>query len=410
MDSIKELFAQANEYTLMIKKIDEYQVQLLHDMSQHILHNLSETATFEIIKDKKRTITTTDITTLPQTIYNEILNIRYIEANDMNIPEKTLDIKHFHEYGELISVQEAEKINTEILEFLKGYKEFLSAEIDCIIKEIKEYTYNSYDLEIMTHRKFACIEIAIIGEGKQKVICFYYMKLPNSLDMIKKKLKIEMEENMPLRVNAEDIQSGKYNILFSNELSAEIIENIVHLTEAGVIKLDGCMKERIGTQIISEKVNIIEDPISQNYQKHFDMYGEKVERKYIVKNGILQTYLVGRRNARIISHKTTANSFYFSEDFVNIYVESTAHFEQNINGIFVDKFLSMDINESTAEMSVAISGFLLKNGKKVNALTNGVLNINLLQLIDIEIFDNIYDEGRVFCGSIFMRDIIINGQ
>lgn len=411
MDHVQNLLRQIDEYTLVIRKTDESTILLFDDMSGDIIHNFSEIATFEIIKDNKKSVTKTDVEKLEKTLNNEIKNLQYIEEDPVNRAEKTPAVTHFHEYGEIVTINEVQKLSTDIIEFIKDstQKDFLSLEIQGSLKDIRAEITNSYGLKLSTHRKFASMYIMVYGEGRQKANQWCYFRLPNDFEKIKQKLLTLLKEDLPLKVNAEDLPSGNYDIIIKNHLSADIFENIVNMVFGKEIVLDSCMKDKIGSQIISEKINIIEKAISPNYQEYFDIYGEQVHDKSIIKNGVLQTYIVNRKNARKLSIRETGNSFAFQEDFVNLYINSTCAYMKNFTGILIDEFLSMDVNYSNGEMSVSISGLFIQNGKKVKAFRNGVLNLNLLNLMNIEVFDDIYEDARVFCGSIFLKNIYLNG-
>jgi predicted Zn-dependent protease len=416
VNNIKKLFDQMDEYTLIVKKVEESSIDIsatkdhkLNDES-NIVHNISETAAFEIVQNNRKTTASTDMQNLEKTLENEIKNLQYIEEDSINIPEKTPVINHSYGYGDLTPMEDLEALSRKISDFIKKYPDILSYDVSASTKDIKEQVTNSYGLNISTHRKFSDIAVVVYGQGNQKANQWQYFNLPTSFENIERELKIMIEEDLPLLVNGEDLSSGQYNIIFSNDLSSDIIKNIVSMAFGNEIILDSCLKGRIGSKILSEKINIIEKATSPNYQEHFDMYGEQVQTKYIVKNGILQNYLLNRKNARRLEMNPTGHSFSFQEDFVNLYVEPTCAYDKKFTGLLIHKFLSMDINYNDAEMSASVLAFFIEDGKKVKALQNGVINLNLLNLKNIEIFDNIYKEGRVFCGSIFLRDISVNGS
>ena len=413
MDNVKNLLSQVDEYTLIIQDVEESYVQLTQDMSQSVIKNSSKSATVEIIKENKKIIVKTDMQNLSSAIEKELENLKYTDEDPLNHAEKTPIVKHTHSYGYFFSTQEAEKLEIEMLDFIKSYKNSLAMEAEIVIKEIKTEVNNSYGLNLSKNRRFACFYLAIIGENKEgkKANVFIYIALPKSIEKIKEQLKIEIEENLPLRVEATDLFSGVYDIMITNLLSAEIIESIIEMITGEAIIHNSCLKDKIGTQVMSEKITIIEKPISENYQEYYDIYGEKLSEKTIIENGILNTYILNRNDARKLSTKQTGNSLSFGiAQFTNLYVNSTKRFTEDFSGILVTSFLSMDLNQSTAEISVSISGFYMNNGKKTAAFDNGVLNINLLKMQDIDILDDTYEDGKIFCGSIILRNINVNGR
>jgi PmbA protein len=410
MDNIKSLFSQVDEYTLVVKEKKEYHILLSHDMSRHIVENSSADVSFEIIKDNRRSIVRSDLQNIKESVKNEMENLKYIDEDELDRPHATPTVTDTYTYGSLAKVEEVEKLQVEILDIIKGYKEFIAAEISSFIHDVKTSTTNSYGLNLCVREYYSSISVAIVGEGKSKAMSYYYGLLPDGVQKFKRLLEKEMKEFMPLRVNAEDIPSGRYNIIIKNALAAEIMSKIVEAAFSSEILRDSFLKDKIGSKILPEKVDIIEKPISPNFQARYDMYGEKLSEKYIIQQGVLKTYLINRKDAKRLNLVPTGNSFDFWVDYTNLYVNSTSKYNESFTGILIEDFLALDINASTAELSVSIAGFHIENGQKIRAFRNGVLNLNLLDIGEsLEIFDDVYEEGRIFCGSLSLSDIYING-
>ena len=182
---------------------------------------------------------------------------------------------------------------------------------------------------------------------------------------------------------------------------------------------------RKGTSIFSDKmhqkiaesfVNIIDDGTLPHNRGslNIDDEGNDVEKTYLVKDGILNSYLHDRISARHYGVKSTGNGR--RESFRHIplprmratYMESGPHKKQEIieqvdYGVYVDNFSNGQVKIGAGDFTFFVkSGFLIERGK----MTRPVKDINIIgngpeALADITMAANDYemDNGTWTCGK-----------
>lgn len=108
-------------------------------------------------------------------------------------------------------------------------------------------------------------------------------------------------------LSAEKAPSGKMTIITDHNLTGVFAhEALGHATEGDyIISGNSCLEGKIGEEVGSEEVTIIDDPLVKNAfgSFPFDAEGVKAQRKILVENGILKNYILNRETAYKLNMK-----------------------------------------------------------------------------------------------------------
>ncbi len=174
--------------------------------------------------------------------------------------------------------------------------------------------------------------------------------------------------------------------------------------------------DKMGKKVAGDFVNIIDDGTLKNNRGsiNVDDEGNDVQKTYLVKDGLLNSYIHDRISARYYNVDPTGNGR--RESFRNIplprmratYMEPGPHSRNDIissvdYGVYVDNFSNGEVKIGAGDFTFFVkSGYLIENGK----LTRPIKDINIIgngpkALADITMVadDYLIDNGTWTCGK-----------
>ncbi len=194
-------------------------------------------------------------------------------------------------------------------------------------------------------------------------------------------------------------------------------EAIGHAFEADFNRLNtSIFSDKLGKRVCSEEISVIDDGTIQANRGsiNFDDEGVLSQKTYMVKDGILSSYLHDRISANYYKTAPTGNGRRESFRFMPLprmratYMEGGKSKESDIiasvkKGIYVDNFSNGQVQIGAGDFTFYVkSGFLIENGK----LTQPIKDINIIgngpqALADIiAVADNpVIDNGTWTCGK-----------
>lgn len=217
-------------------------------------------------------------------------------------------------------------------------------------------------------------------------------------------------------LHAEECKPGKMTVVVHNKFGGVLLhEACVHSLEAtSVAKGLSVFCGKLGQKIASDIVTAVDDGSLKNYwgSLNVDDEGHKTQRNVLIENGILKSYLVDYKNAKIMNHPTTGSgrrqSYKYSPTsrMTNTFFENgTSTFEEIIAateyGLFAKKMGGGSVNPVTGEFNFNVQeGYLIENGK----ITKPVRGCTLVGsgaevLMNIDMIANNLDTGHGMCGS-----------
>ena len=194
-------------------------------------------------------------------------------------------------------------------------------------------------------------------------------------------------------------------------------EAIGHTFEADFNRKNvSIFSDRFGKQICSPNINVVDDGTIENARGaiNFDDEGIEGQKTYIVKDGILESYLHDRISAKYYGVNPTGNGRRQSFRYAPLprmrvtYMEQGDIPEADIiasvkQGVYVDNFTNGQVQIGAGDFTFFVkTGYLIENGK----LTQPIKDINIIgngpkALSDITMVGNNLkiDEGAWTCGK-----------
>lgn len=218
-------------------------------------------------------------------------------------------------------------------------------------------------------------------------------------------------------INADECPSGKMPVIIDNEFGGVIFhEACGHSLEAtSVAKGVSVFSDKIGEQIASTCVTAIDDGTLPNAwgSQNVDDEGSACRENILIKDGILNGYLVdklnGRRmkmdptgSARRQSYKYAPTSRMTNTFIANGKDKVADMISETQNGIYAKYMGGGSVNPATGDFNFAVmEGYLIENGKITTPVRGATLIGSGAQVLkDIDRVGNNLEHGQGMCGSV----------
>ena len=230
-------------------------------------------------------------------------------------------------------------------------------------------------------------------------------------------------DNVISKLNAKEIESGKYKTVFTSKAMRTILGAYLGLFSAeNVQKKLSLLQGKLNQKIANSIINIKDIPVFDKgiYNTHFDGEGSKTKDLNIITNGVLNSYLYNNYTARKDSVKTTSHA---SRGFKtpigischNFILEEGKNTQKELisqikNGILVNSLTGTHsgVNAISGDFSLQAEGIKIENGKLSYTANPFIVSGNILDLLnDIEMLanDTEYHHSSIYTPSALIREL-----
>lgn len=278
---------------------------------------------------------------------------------------------------------------------------------------------NGVDIETACHLYEFVPEI--VTKEKDSTTSYDRVYLKTNKDSLNMKDNLIKDIKMALKqAKKEKFKTQKYDIIVDSTVMKSILSNFIDMLSATNIRQKiSCLEGKLNEKVFSDKLTIIEDPKNDDYPGAtiFDDEGTETEKKEIIKDGVLKTYLYNIKEAKEQNQKTTGNG-YSSISTRNMYIKPGDKTLEEMmkklkNGIYItDCMGSMNtaINPNTGNISLQIFGFIIENGEIKCGFEPSVMTTTIFELLsNIEEIENQVTFIKQSVGSpcLLVKDISI---
>ena len=177
------------------------------------------------------------------------------------------------------------------------------------------------------------------------------------------------------RLNPRQIKSGSYPIIADKRVSTAFLGALSGaINGSSVVRKTSFLREKMGSQITKNSINIIDDPnmVRKSGSKIFDGEGVENEKLKLVEDGILQTWLLDSATARELNLETNGRASRgasgTSPSTTNCYMEAGEQSLEDMissikEGLFLTETIGHGVNMVTGDYSKGASGFWIENGE-----------------------------------------------
>ncbi|GAA0090849.1 TldD/PmbA family protein [Paraclostridium bifermentans] len=217
-------------------------------------------------------------------------------------------------------------------------------------------------------------------------------------------------------LHAKNCPAGKMPVAIDNGFGGVIFhEACGHSLEAtSVAKGNSVFSGKLGQQIASSKVTAIDDGTLANHwgSSNVDDEGNLTQKNTLIKNGILNSYMIDKLNGRRMNMEATGSSRRQSYKYAptsrmtNTYIAAGEDKEADIiksidNGLYAKKMGGGSVNPVTGEFNFAVAeGYLVKNGEiKEPVRGASLIGKGSEVLMNIDMVSDNLKQAQGMCGS-----------
>jgi len=196
------------------------------------------------------------------------------------------------------------------------------------------------------------------------------------------------------QLGAKKIASQELPVVFDKDAARSILGLLAGCVVGGAIwRRSSYLIDRVGTQVASELVDVVDDPFLARApgSRAFDGEGRLSRRNVVVERGVLKTYLLDTYSARKLGSASTASA---SRSPAGGIGSSTSNFvlrpgtmsrdeliAQTKHGLYVTGMMGFGFNAVTGDFSRGASGFLIVDGELADAVSEVTISLNLDQIL-----------------------------
>ncbi|MDD3370255.1 MAG: TldD/PmbA family protein [Alphaproteobacteria bacterium] len=178
------------------------------------------------------------------------------------------------------------------------------------------------------------------------------------------------------RLNPRKMPTARVPVFFDPRISGGLVSAMIGaISGAAIARGTSFLKDKLGQKIFSSGVSIIDDPFLPKglRSRAFDIEGLLPQKRKLIDDGVLTTWLLDLRSARQLGLKSTAHAARGtsgppSPSPTNVYMEAGAKTSAEVmkdvaQGLYVTETMGSGVNGVTGDYSVAAAGFWIENGE-----------------------------------------------
>lgn len=222
-------------------------------------------------------------------------------------------------------------------------------------------------------------------------------------------------ERAAARLAPRQIATGAYPVLFSAEVARSLIGHLLGAVSGGALyRRASFLLDSVGTQLFPSWLSIEERPFLRRgfRSSSFDSEGVATRESALVRDGVLQRYVLGSYSARKLGLQTTANA----GGVHNLAVPANAGgFDELLRGmdrgLLVTELMGQGVNNVTGDYSRGAAGFWVENGAIAHPVDGVTIAGNLKTMFaGIEaVGSDIDPRSHIRTGSILLGRMTVAG-
>ncbi|WGS28862.1 TldD/PmbA family protein [Bradyrhizobium sp. ISRA464] len=183
-------------------------------------------------------------------------------------------------------------------------------------------------------------------------------------------------ERAVARSNPRKVETCKVPVIYDPRVAGSIIGHLVGaINGASIARKTSFLKDRLGEQLFSKTIRIIDDPLRVRglRSQTFDAEGVKVKKTALIDDGVLTTWILDSATARELGLVTTGHahrgvSSSPSPGSYNLHLEPGTVTPKELisdikQGFYVTDLIGSGVNGVTGDYSRGASGFWIENGE-----------------------------------------------
>lgn len=265
-----------------------------------------------------------------------------------------------------------------------------------------------------THYSISCALIAGEGDGMQRD---YWYSVGLAREDLESTAAIgrRAAERTLARMDPRSLATGEMPVLFQAEVARSLVGHLINAVSGSALyRRASFLLDSVGTAVLPDWCAIRERPFLMRGLRSsaFDAEGVATRETDLVRDGILQRYVLGSYSARKLGLQTTANA----GGVCNLDVVANAGGLQELirgmgTGLLVTELMGQGVNAITGDYSRGAAGFYVENGEIAYPVDGITIAGNLREMLrNVEaIGTDIDPRSHIRMGSVLLGRMTVAG-
>jgi PmbA protein len=267
-----------------------------------------------------------------------------------------------------------------------------------------------------TSHSVSCALIAQERDDMQRDYWYSISRNPAALEP-PKAIGQRAAERTLRRLGARQLSTRRAPVLFAPELARGLLGTFVAAVRGSAqYRRASFLLEAAGEQIFPSFLSLVERPhlLQGLASSPYDSEGVTTRDRDLVRDGVLQGYVLGSYSARKLGLKTTGNA----GGIHNLLVQASesGSFDELLHrmgsGFFVTELMGEGVNAVTGDYSRGASGFWVENGAIAYPVHEITIAGNLRPMLRsiVAVGSDVDAQGAIRTGSILLEAMTIAGE
>ena len=277
---------------------------------------------------------------------------------------------------------------------------------------------NSHGFLQSEHKTRHGISCAVVAESNGNMQRDYWYDVSRDPDRLASARSIgeKAAERTLRRLDASKISTRQAPVLFAPELARGLFASYCSAVGgAAQYRKASFLLDAVGERVFPEFLQLREQPFLPGAlaSANFDAEGVATREAELVRDGVIQTYLLDSYAARKLGLQSTGHA----SGVHNLGVDSTGkNFEECLaamgSGFYVTELMGHGVNTVTGDYSRGAAGFWVENGELEHAVEEVTIASNLRDMFMgiVEIGNDTDLRGGIHCGSVLVENMMIAGS
>ena len=219
------------------------------------------------------------------------------------------------------------------------------------------------------------------------------------------------------RLNPQKLTTREVPVIFLNDVATGLISHLTGAISGGSLyRKSSFLLDHLGKQVLPDWFQISERPhlLKRLASTPFDSEGVRTQDLEIIRDGILQTYLLTSYSGRKMGMQSTGHAGGIHNWLVkpNLTGGLTALLRQMSTGLLVTDVMGQGVNIVTGDYSRGAAGFWVENGEIQYPVAEITIAGQLQDMLKniIAVSDDIEHRSNIQTGSILLNKMKISGN
>ncbi len=230
-------------------------------------------------------------------------------------------------------------------------------------------------------------------------------------------------ERVIARLGSRKIKSAQFPVIFEERLAGSLISAFLGAINGSAIARGvSFLKDRMGESVFGDQIQIIDDPLIIRGQgsRPWDGEGLPVQKRALIENGVLKTWLLNLSAAQQLGLETTAHATRGigsppGISATNSYLAPGKKTPNDLlqemgEGLLITEMFGPSLNSNTGDYSVGVAGVKIENGKRAFPVSEITIAGNLNEVFKTMIPANdIKFDGATNAPSLLVEGLTVAG-